>query len=281
MNDYLQFCLEHELFSQPPHDKSTSCRPLWFIFQGDKLAVQAAEPGAFTLIHLSPEQLGLQPARTVFLGRHRNNNCFLAETTEETSLPAHISMVPLRSLLGKISRDHFTIAGRGLQILNFHAGHKFCGRCGTPTEARTAELALTCPECGHTSFPPVSPAVIMSVARGDAILLGRAPHFPGAMYSTLAGFVEPGETLEEAVKREVFEEVGIRVGAIDYVASQPWPFPHSMMIGFSTEYRSGEIRIDDHELEDARWFNAEDLPALPRKGTIARHLIDKFLTRWR
>ncbi len=144
-------------------------------------------------------------------------------------------------------------------------------------ENRKTELARICPACGFISFPRLSPAVIMSIIKEDHILLARSPRFPSGMYSTLAGFVEPGETLEEAVKREVREEVNIRIGNISYVASQPWPFPHSIMIGFSADYAGGEIEIDGDEIEDAGWFSVEDLPILPSKITIARLLIDRFV----
>lgn len=164
-----------------------------------------------------------------------------------------------------------------MQILHWHKEHCFCGKCGTAMKNRKTELAKICPACEFVSFPRLSPAVIMSVTRGNQILLGRAPRFPPGMYSTLAGFVEPGETLEEAVKREVREEVNIRINNIQYVASQPWPFPHSIMIGFSASYVDGEIEIDNHELEDAKWFSVRNLPALPSKITIARLLIDNFI----
>jgi NAD+ diphosphatase len=142
---------------------------------------------------------------------------------------------------------------------------------------RPGELARVCPECDFISFPRVSPAVIMSVVRDEYILLGRSPHFTKDMYSTLAGFVEAGETLEEAVCREVQEETSITAGQVEYVTSQPWPFPHSVMIGFSAQYIKGDITIDKRELEDARWFHYKELPMLPSKITIARLLIDNFL----
>jgi NAD+ diphosphatase len=144
-------------------------------------------------------------------------------------------------------------------------------------ENRKTELAKICPACGFVSFPRLSPAVIMSIIKNDHILLARSPRFPPGMFSTLAGFVEPGETLEEAVKREVREEVNIRISNISYVASQPWPFPHSIMIGFSATYLDGEIEVDNDELEDARWFSVRDLPVLPSRITIARLLIDNFI----
>jgi NAD+ diphosphatase len=139
------------------------------------------------------------------------------------------------------------------------------------------ERARECPACSFVTYPPVSPAIIVAVRRGNRLLLGRSPHFPKGRYSVLAGFVEPGESLEEAVAREIFEEVHIAVKDIRYVASQPWPFPHSLMVGFTALWESGEIRIDEKEIEDARWFSPEDLPDLPPPSSISRRLIDAFL----
>jgi NAD+ diphosphatase len=142
---------------------------------------------------------------------------------------------------------------------------------------RRVELSKICPACKFISFPRLSPAVIMSVVRGKEILLARSPRFPAGMYSTLAGFVEPGETLEETVAREVQEEVNVEVCNIRYIDSQPWPFPHSLMIGFSAQYAGGDIRVDNNEIEDAQWFSRDNLPLLPTRMSIARHLIELFI----
>jgi NAD+ diphosphatase len=152
-----------------------------------------------------------------------------------------------------------------------------CGRCGSPTEHAPGERARRCPQCGHAAFPRLSPAVIVRVTRGDEILLARAVRFPGGVYSVLAGFVEPGESLEECVARELEEEVGIEVTDIAYFASQPWPFPHSLMIGFTATWVSGDLRIEEAELVDARWFTRDNLPDLPGRLSIARTLIDDWL----
>lgn len=279
MEDYLQFCLKHELLSIPSEISSAASSFLWFIFYQDKLAVQKSTDGEVTVIQSPSMNIGIALKSKENMGRYLECDCILAKLENPDCLPEGLSLIPLRALLGKIQQDHFTIAGRGLQILHFHSEHKFCGKCGTLTQDNPRQLARTCPACDHTSFPRVSPAVIMSVTRDDQILLGRSPHFPPGMYSTLAGFVEPGETLEEAVKREVLEEVSLEIDSIQYRGSQPWPFPHSMMIGFSAKYVRGEIAIDHNELEDANWFSINELPPLPREGTIARHLINKFIQK--
>jgi NAD+ diphosphatase len=258
-------------------DESQSFPAFWFIFQGEKLLVNIRENDTDTVCTHSPEQLGMVPIFSQFLGRYGTTNCFAAEVRDIASPPPSTQFKGLRTLFGTVDDDLFILAGRAIQILHWHREHQFCGKCGTPMENRKTELAKICPACSFVSFPRLSPAVIMSVTREDRILLARAPRFPPGMFSTLAGFVEPGETLEEAVKREVREEVNIRIGNISYVASQPWPFPHSIMIGFSARHIDGEIEIDDNEIEEAGWFSIHDLPLLPSKITIARLLIDNFI----
>ena len=178
--------------------------------------------------------------------------------------------------MGNLDEEVFSVAGRVFQCLDWDRTHQYCGRCGGHTEPRLDELARSCPACGLISYPEVTPAVIVAVIRGEEILLARSRRFQGSFFSVLAGFVEAGETFEECVKREVMEEVAIAVDNIRYFGSQPWPFPHSLMVGFTAEYAGGEISIDDKEISEAGWFTAEALPEVPRTGTIARRLIDWF-----
>jgi NAD+ diphosphatase len=170
---------------------------------------------------------------------------------------------------------HFALAGRALQLLEWDRTHQFCGRCGTATVPKTAERSRECPACGLAAYPRVAPAIMALVRRGaEEVLLARSPRFPPGMYSALAGFVEPGETLEQCLEREVEEEVGIRVANVRYFASQPWPFPHSLMIAFVADWKSGEIRPDPLEIEAAEWFSVRALPQLPNPISISRRLID-------
>lgn len=184
----------------------------------------------------------------------------------------------LRSALGRLDDKGAALAGRARQLLEWRRDHRFCGRCGAETRLDARESGLECTACGHTHFPRVTPAVIVLVHDGRRLLLGRAPRFPDGMYSTLAGFVEPGETAEETVHREVLEESGVRIGALEYRGSQSWPFPHSLMLGYHARWAGGEIRCEDEELEDVRWFDPDDLPRLPTHRSIARRLIDDFLS---
>ena len=174
----------------------------------------------------------------------------------------------------------WTIAGRAVQLVEWARTHRYCGRCGTPTEPSPNERAMRCPDCGLLAFPRLAPAIITLVERDDEVLLARGVQFPLPMYSCLAGFVEPGETLEQAVAREVREEVGVEITDITYVGSQPWPFPHSLMIGFNARWQRGEIVCDPAEIVDAGWYpRSTSLPMIPPGISIARQLIDRWLLR--
>jgi NAD+ diphosphatase len=210
------------------------------------------------------------------LGRLDGADCIVAvldESHEPPGLVPH-SLRPLHALVPDVI---FQIAGRAVQIAEWHLTHRFCGRCGTRTDDSPGERAKRCPACGLLAFPRVAPAVIMRVTRGSEVLLAHGRRFPEPIYSVLAGFVDPGESLEECVAREIFEEVGIRVSDIRYFSSQPWPFPHSLMVGFTAEYESGEIVIDEAEIVDACWFDRDNLPPLlPGRISIARRLLDDW-----
>ena len=200
--------------------------------------------------------------------------------TDETSeLPGETSLEGLRALFGRLPDAYYTIAGRAIQILHWDQTHQFCGRCGAPTVLAPSDRAKLCPKCGLLSFPRFSPAVIMPVQRRRSSA-GPQPELPEAFYSVLAGFVEPGESLEEAVQREIYEEVALDVTDVRYFGSQPWPFPHQLMIGFTCTYVSGEITPQEGEIVDAGWFSRHgELPRLPGKLSIARRLIDWFLAQ--
>jgi NAD+ diphosphatase len=195
--------------------------------------------------------------------------------------PAPEDAPTLRELLATAPPGLAAAAGRAAQLLEWDATRRFCGRDGTPTERGDEELVRVCPRCGSTYFPRISPAVIMLVERDGRILLARRAGVARALYSCLAGFVEPGETLEETVAREVREEAGIEVADVRYVASQPWPFPSQLMVGFTARWASGELRIDERELGDAQWFDPHTLPEVPPPFTIARRLIDDAVARAR
>jgi NAD+ diphosphatase len=249
----------------------------WFAFRGnDLLVTQTAEPTGIPKT-ASLAELGLAPLCRHYLGQLDGQSCLAAELPEHCVAPEGMGFRGLRTLFGVLDDLLFSVAGRAIQIVNWDRTHQFCGRCGVRTEAKRDERARICPQCGNLSFPRLSPAVIVAVVRESKILLAHASHFPDGMYSVLAGFVEPGETLEECVQREIHEEVGLQLRNIRYFGSQPWPFPHSLMIAFTAEYASGRIAIDGAEIVDARWFTASDLPRIPGRISIARRLIDWFV----
>ncbi|MDI3326067.1 NAD(+) diphosphatase [Pontibacterium granulatum] len=185
----------------------------------------------------------------------------------------------LRRLLAAAEDEEmYSLLSRAAQIATWHNNHRFCSRCATPLTLHDKDLALACGECGLVQYPRISPCIIVLVRNGDRCLLAHAAHFDENRYSTLAGFIEAGETAENAVAREVMEEVGIQVGNVTYHCSQSWPFPHSLMLGFYADYESGEIEPDGVEITDARWFGKEDLAGvnIPPPFTIARKLLDHY-----
>ena len=188
-------------------------------------------------------------------------------------------LVPLMGLHGRVDDVRWAMAGRAVQLVEWERTHRYCGRCATPTEPAPGERARRCPVCGLLAFPRLAPAVITLVERDGEALLARGRTFPIPMYSCLAGFVEPGETIEEAVHREVYEEVGVTLADVRYVASQPWPFPHSLMLGFEAVWAGGDIAIDEREIVDAQWYRPDALPTIPPPLSIARTLIDRWVER--
>ena len=251
---------------------------LWFAFQGAQiLVVRDAQSASFPSARDMGE-LGVSPKRSQYLGILGEQHCFACELEEGSIPPEGMQWSGLRALFGSVDDALFALAGRAFQIVDWDRSHQFCGHCGTPTQIKNHERARECPNCGQVHYPRIAPAIMALVRRGREFLLARSPHFPPGMYSALAGFVEPGETLEQTLVREVREEVGIEVANVRYFASQPWPFPHSLMIAFNADYAGGEITPEPGEIEAAGWFALDRLPrALPSKISISRRLIDAAL----
>lgn len=221
--------------------------------------------------------LGFNVNDPLLIGHLQGIGCLGHEAPTDLPLAPEFQFLSLRRLHGVVSDDLFWAAGRALHIIDWDRTHRFCGRCGAPTERMVRERSRRCPSCGLAHYPRIAPAVIVLVQRDDRILLARSSHFPDAFYSVLAGFVEPGENLEDTVHREIFEEVNIEVEDVRYFGSQPWPFPHSLMIGFTARHKAGEISVDEHEVVEAGWFHRDDLPRLPGKLSISRNLIDWYV----
>lgn len=222
--------------------------------------------------------LTLQVTDPLFVGSTSDKNWWVYKIENGSSLSPDLEFTSLRTIAGFLPFDLLAILGRAVQLVRFDTTTAFCGRCGNKNTMKEDELAKRCPACGLLTFPRLSPAIIVMITYEDRILLARSPQFPHGMYSLIAGFVEPGESLEAGVHREVFEEVGLRISDLTYYASQPWPFPDSLMVGYVARYLSGEIRCDGVEIEDAQWFSRNTMPELPGKLSIARALIDDYLS---
>ncbi len=248
----------------------------WFAFREEQLLVRDEEPVGVPSV-ASVEDLGLSVAFEQEIGVLVGRRCFAVDLPPDAEAPEGMVFRDLRGLWGVDDEAFFRMAGRAKQIVEWSRTHRFCGRDGTETVPVPMELAKKCPRCGTVFYPRLSPAAIVLVSRGDELLMARSPGFPPGMYSVLAGFVEPGESIEETIKREIREEVGVEVENLRYFGSQPWPFPNSLMIGFIVDYAGGELRIDPSEIEDAGWYKVDDLPQLPPRVSIARAMIDEFV----
>ncbi|MCG5266039.1 NAD(+) diphosphatase [Acinetobacter pittii] len=192
----------------------------------------------------------------------------------EEPIPEGLQLVPIRQLITSWSKEQFLQASRAVQLLEWRRNHKFCSHCGHSTEVHPTEYAMVCPSCRYHQYPRVNPCIITVITRGDdEILLAKSVHNKTNMYGLIAGFVEVGETLEEAVQREAFEEVGLKLKNIQYMSSQPWPFPSNLMVAFRAEYESGEIKLQEEEIADAQFFKIDQLPEIPFKGSIAHSMI--------
>ncbi len=254
--------------------------PVW----GDRCLVSGDKPECRLLNRDIVEGL-FDPEDAIFLGLFRDRPAFaIALEREETPPFAELGQFQdLRFIGTELPADEANLAAHARALVLWHASQLYCGRCGSKARSHDAGNARVCsnPDCGKTLFPRVDPAIIVLVSRGDRCLLGRQPSWPEARYSTIAGFVEPGESLEDAVRREVFEETNVHVGDVHYHSSQPWPFPSSLMLGFQAEGLTDEIVLNDGELEDARWFTRDELrsefPKLPFRISIARRLVDHWL----
>ena len=252
-----------------------------FAFRGDRVLVLAPQEDEFTVTSLHDLASAGVDGRRHFLGMLGDRACVAVDLADEAPEPPGMRFVGLRALFFKVPEDLLALAARAFQVVDFDRNHRFCGRCGTPTRVRGNERAKECPACNLIVYPRVSPAMMALVTRGKEVLLARASRFTTGMFSALAGFVEPGETIEDCVRREVREEVGVEVTDITYFASQSWAFPHSLMIAYTATWAGGEIRIDDTEIAEARWFHVDELPKLPMSVSIARRLIDATAAKLR
>jgi NAD+ diphosphatase len=253
---------------------------LWFVFHQDRLLIKTATDGYLVPRLRDLDKIWPSLIRKQFLGFLDEIPCYAAEFPDGSNISAPLAFKGLREMFfGQLEEELVWIAGQANQLVDWNRSHQFCGKCGRRTEDGQDERAKVCPRCHLVNYPRVSPAVIVAVVKNNQILLANNIRFKSGYYSVLAGFVEPGENLEECVAREIKEEVGISVTNIRYFASQPWPFPNSLMVAFLADYAGGEIKTDETEIREAGWFKADSLPSIPPKITIARQLIDWFVNR--
>lgn len=253
----------------------------WFVFRGHDLIVREDGPGPFVEVPRLKRvsELGFEPLRTQVLGNWNGCPVCSAEVDPAAPLPPGYAAYSLRRLFGRMEQDSFDMAGTAYQIQYWDKTHQVCSACAGPLEVRAGSRCKQCVKCKIEYFPKVSPAMIVLVEDGDHLLMARHSRLPPGMYALIAGFLEPGETLEQCVAREVFEETGFEVDDIRYFGSQPWPFPHQIMVGFVARKCGGELRIDLEELEDAKFFHRDELPMLPPPISIARKIIDAWIAR--
>ncbi|MHB1930555.1 MAG: NAD(+) diphosphatase [Acidimicrobiales bacterium] len=267
-----------------PPEASGAAPSRWYAVRGAELLVVGAGEGAEPVGRTTPglpalpgDLAAASDTDAVFLGLADGDPCWALGVSAEAPAPPGARWVSLLALGAELDADDWSVAGRAVQLVEWCRTSRYCGRCGTPTMPLAGERAMRCPACGLSAYPRLAPAVIVLVHRDGQVLLARNARFRGRMFSTLAGFVEPGETLEEAVHREVGEEVGVRLRRVTYFGSQPWPFPHSLMVGFVAEWADGEIVVDGEEIAEAAWWEPAALPEIPPPASIARRMIDAWL----
>lgn len=251
---------------------------LHIVFQRGELVsdMRAQEPCLIDLRQL--ELSGWRERQRLFLGYWHKQACFALEIDPADELdPMHFQRGNLYQVLGRIDEQLFALAGRASQLLAWERDHKYCGRCGQAMRMDIDERAMCCDPCATISYPRIAPCIIVLITRGEELLLARNANFPRPMYSTLAGFIEAGESAEETLVREVREEVGVEVANISYFQSQSWPFPSQLMLGYFAEYVSGKIVCDPVEIEDAQWFHYRELPMVPPASSISGQLIAHYI----
>lgn len=256
----------------------------WFVIHPKGLVVRRDGEKVTLIDDTDMVTLGLDRSLANVIDRDGRSGGALAIPIADVEEGGPFEVLGLRALLAHFDIDTFMTAGRATHVVDWATSNRFCGRCGTATKRseqmnaqNNHERCMVCPSCGFTAYPRIAPAIIVLVRRGNQALLARNARFPGVFFSTLAGFSEIGESLEETLVREVREEVGIGVKNIRYFGSQPWPFPHSLMVGFTADWADGEIAVDGEEIAEARWFSADSLPNIPPPMSIARKLIDSWV----
>lgn len=262
------FAIPHLFSEKIERDPTDAYDELWFIFKNSKLLVNQ-DTGKPSQERSIPLEFSL------YLGVFKNLHIYAAEASDAKG-PYNTTWEDVRSLFGKFNDTLLALAAKASQLILWERTHQFCGQCGNKTKNKQNERAKECKSCNLLYFPKICPVVMALIQKNDEILLARASNFSIPFYSALAGFVDAGETLEQCLKREVFEEVGLIVDNLKYFGSQTWPFPNSLMMGFTCQWKSGEIRNNPSEILDARWFRKDNLPLLPPDYSLSRIMIEAF-----
>ncbi len=262
----------------PPARPETGAA-FWLIFRGDEMLVQRQESGVELILSDEAAMMHLELSAPLYLGTLNGVPCLACEMSNEHVLPPGWLSLGLRALFGQLDEAAYQVAGYASHILHWQRESRYCPVCGHTLGEFIEQWSRHCSNCSYIGYPLISPAILVLVHDGERVLLAHQPGW-GARYSILAGFVEPGESLEECVRREVAEEVGIEITDITYAGSQPWPFPHQLMVGFTARYAGGEIRPDQQEIDHAAWFRFDQLPAIPSlislSGQLIMHWVNSF-----
>jgi NAD+ diphosphatase len=246
-----------------------------FIFQNERLLVLKETSG---LRLPTADTLNQHFIRQYPLGTFNETPCICAEISADLALPDELEAQPLRTAFTTLGNDWYGVLAKAISVITWDKNNQFCGRCGHATICKSQSFERSCPACGLSFYPRISPSIIVLIKRDDKILLSRSPHFIKGAYGLIAGFVEVGESIENAVHREVMEEVSLKIKNLVYFGSQAWPFPDSLMIAFTADYAEGEIHLNDKELESADWYSYDNLPGGPSHSiSIARKLIDHYI----
>lgn len=264
--------LDNQFVLEPP-DRDPGGPGYWVLLRGGEMIVAIAETMFLPSSAEPPISIEGDP---LYIGIWQGHPCRLARVVKEAVLPDGLTECDLLAGNPELPIDLLSLGGLSRQILHWEDNSRYCSKCGTTMQRLPDEWGKLCPECGAHHFPHIHPCVIVVVRRPGEVLLARKPEWPTGRYSLVAGFLDFAECLEEAVEREVMEETGIKIDNIRYVGSQGWPFPSQLMAGYVADYVSGEVKVEEKELEDAGWYSVDDLPLLPPKRSIARYLIDTY-----
>ena len=253
---------------------------IYLVVKGEDLLIDSVSQNLALIDNDQYKWSGMAVKTEHFIGYLDNNSLYALELDNESLLIPETSLKPFRTLLGIIPDAYFGICSRSIQLVEWNGKNKYCGTCGSETSLHLVEKAMLCKDCNNLIYPRISPCIIVLVTDNERLLLAHNKNFPTKIFSTLAGFIEVGETVEEAIQREIFEEVSIKVKNCQYYGSQSWPFPSQLMLGFHAEYEEGDLKPDGEEIDIAEWFHYKSLPDVPPgRISISGRLIESYVNK--